>query len=229
MLLSEFHLSPRVSDGLAEVLNRTSGLILICGPAGAGKRTTAEACASEVGRRRPGLKVQRWDSSPEVSEQDLTLTEILGDPSSAISVCELAARSLVLAILRSGRSAGALDRLTDLGVSDEALLAARPAVVTQQLCRRLCTSCRVARPTFTPPGIDLPPTGGVVHEPQGCDLCSSGYLGHVPLLEILLSTPTWQPRKTDGLEHLATMRQDGIAKLACGLTSLAELLRVAAL
>jgi type II secretory ATPase GspE/PulE/Tfp pilus assembly ATPase PilB-like protein len=92
--------------------------------------------------------------------------------------------------------------------------------------------------TIEPPGSPLPVEPAVRYEPRGCRLCHQrGYQGRVGLFELFrieaqTRTLIVQRASADALRQLAlragmrTMRQDGLGKVAQGLTSPDEVDRV---
>src|SRR5437870_3767588 len=52
--LDDLGLPAEVRDGLSQVLDETSGALILSGPSGSGKTTTIYACLRELAARRPG-------------------------------------------------------------------------------------------------------------------------------------------------------------------------------
>src|SRR5499427_10537307 len=153
---------------------------------------------------------------------------------------------LVLTTLHTETAAAAVPRLLDLGVEGFLLKSTLRAVIAQRLVRQLCERCKV-RKTLAPADLAADPryaalgldAGESVHEPGGCERCGgSGYRGRLGVFEVLeLTEPI---RKLIGahtdsvtIDHAAieggmtTMVDDGAAKCRAGVTSAAEVLRVA--
>jgi len=153
---------------------------------------------------------------------------------------------LVLTTLHTETAAAAVPRLLDLGVEGFLLKSTLRAVIAQRLVRQLCERCKV-RKTLTPADLAADPryaalgldAGESVHEPGGCERCGgSGYRGRLGVFEVLeLSEPI---RKLIGAHTdsvtidqaaieggMTTMVDDGAAKCRAGVTSAAEVLRVA--
>jgi general secretion pathway protein E len=119
-------------------------------------------------------------------------------------------------------------------------------VVAQRLVRQLCDRCKRPK-TLTAADFAEDPRlgalglrrGEMFHEPCGCERCSgTGYRGRLGVFEILELSDEIREligEKTDGLKidraaigaGMTTMTDDGVAKCRAGLTSPAELLRVA--
>ncbi|MGJ4886756.1 GspE/PulE family protein [Bradyrhizobium sp. HKCCYLRH3099] len=155
---------------------------------------------------------------------------------------------LVLTTLHTENAAAAVPRLLDLGVEDFLLRSTLRAVIAQRLVRRLCDHCRSRRrlsaddlhadPRFQAVGLNA---GETVYEPAGCERCGgAGYRGRLGIFEILELDPEIRSMvhgKTDAgvidraamRSGMTTMLDDGLTKCRAGVTSVAEILRVATL
>jgi type IV pilus assembly protein PilB len=84
------------------------------------------------------------------------------------------------------------------------------------------------------------PDPAPIHEPVGCAACrSTGYRGRIGIYEMLTmseeierltaaSAPSAEIRRQARREGMRTMREDGVAKVLAGLTTLGELTRTVA-
>jgi general secretion pathway protein E len=153
---------------------------------------------------------------------------------------------LVLTTLHTETAAAAVPRLLDLGVEGYLLRSVLRGVIAQRLVRQLCERCKTARP-LAPADFTEDPrlaalgfkAGEIVQEPCGCERCGgTGYRGRLGVFELLeLSNELREliGERTDGLKidtmairsGMTTMLDDGVAKCRAGLTSPAEILRVA--
>ena len=153
---------------------------------------------------------------------------------------------LVLTTLHTESAAAALPRLLDLGVEAYLLRSTLRAVIAQRLVRQLCDRCKTPRMLTEVDLAEDPRLGGLgfrsgeaLQGPCGCERCGgTGYRGRLGVFELLeLSNEIREliGEKTDGLKidqtairnGMTTMIDDGVAKCRAGLTSPAELLRVA--
>lgn len=151
---------------------------------------------------------------------------------------------LVLSTLHTNTAAGALTRLEDMGIPRYLLTSTINGVLAQRLVRRLCPHCKQAheldpilRQTS---GLDrfMPHGETKVYSAQGCQECShTGYRGRVAIHELLVmdsaihktilsgadATQLHQAARQQGM---LTLYEDGLRKVAAGMTSLDEVLRV---
>jgi len=149
---------------------------------------------------------------------------------------------LVLSTLHTNDAPGAVTRLIEMGVEPFLVGSAVDCVVAQRLARLLCEECK-RRTTLTSEvmrangfnvGLDLE-----AYEPVGCARCGgSGYKGRIGLYEVMWVSDTIrslavarEPAET--IMHAAVhegmmrLREDGLEKVRRGLTSIAEIARVA--
>ncbi|MGY3134409.1 general secretion pathway protein E [Bradyrhizobium sp. USDA 4503] len=153
---------------------------------------------------------------------------------------------LVLTTLHTETAAAAVPRLLDLGVEGYLLRSVLRGVIAQRLVRQLCERCKTARPLATADFAEDPRLAAlgfkadeIIQEPCGCERCGgTGYRGRLGVFELLeLSNELREliGERTDGLKidtmairsGMTTMLDDGVAKCRAGLTSPAEILRVA--
>jgi type IV pilus assembly protein PilB len=149
---------------------------------------------------------------------------------------------LVLSTLHTNDAPTAITRLTEMGIEPFLVGTAIDAVVAQRLARRLCDECKrrvmlpaeVLRANGFNVGLDLE-----CYEPVGCARCGgTGYKGRIGLYEVMTISETIRQmavaRDTaDAIAHEAVregmmrLREDGLEKVRRGVTSIAEIARVA--
>ncbi|MEW5800854.1 MAG: ATPase, T2SS/T4P/T4SS family, partial [bacterium] len=150
---------------------------------------------------------------------------------------------LVFSTLHTNDSAGAITRLHDMGVEPYLVASSVIAILAQRLVRVLCPKCK--KPTHPDPvslekiGLtlnDLPE--GVVYTSHGCSSClHTGYRGRTGIYELLaiddevrraiMNRAEAGSIKKIGLKRgMTSLRQDGACKVASGLTTIEEVLRV---
>jgi general secretion pathway protein E len=153
---------------------------------------------------------------------------------------------LVLTTLHTETAAAAVPRLLDLGVEAFLLKSTLRAVIAQRLVRILCDRCRKKRmltghdvasdPRYVALGIAV---GETVNEPAGCERCGgTGYRGRTGIFEVLemsdalrdfIGSGSGAHSIDDAARRggMTTMVDDAVAKCRAGITSIAEVLRVA--
>jgi type II secretory ATPase GspE/PulE/Tfp pilus assembly ATPase PilB-like protein len=148
---------------------------------------------------------------------------------------------LVLSTLHTNDAAGAVSRLVNMGVPAHLVAGTRITVAAQRLVRRICEKCRKEVP---PPSrelfrdLSLLPAGTTFYEGAGCDACrGTGYAGRIGVYEIFtvseemeriilagaLSADIRRAAEADGM---TTLRRAALLRLAQGLTTVEEVLRV---
>lgn len=150
---------------------------------------------------------------------------------------------LVLSTLHTNDAPTAVSRLLDLGVPYYLIRATMLGVMAQRLVRRLCPKCKEKMPVDAKAWSSLTApwkvnTPEFVFKPVGClDCRNTGYHGREGIYEILTMSPAVKSlvdEKTDlaALRHQAmregmrTLRLSGAQKVAQGLTTIEEVLRV---
>ncbi len=149
---------------------------------------------------------------------------------------------LVLSTLHTNDAPTAITRLIEMGIEPFLVGSAVDCIVAQRLARMLCAECKrrttVSAEVMRANGFDL----GVdleCYEPVGCARCGgTGYKGRIGLYEVMWVSDTIRAmcvaRETaDAIAHAAVhegmmrLREDGLEKVRRGLTSIAEVARVA--
>jgi type IV pilus assembly protein PilB len=149
---------------------------------------------------------------------------------------------LVLSTLHTNDAPGAVTRLIEMGIEPFLVGSAVDCVVAQRLARLLCVECKrrttikseVMRANGFNVGLDLE-----AYEPVGCARCGgSGYKGRIGLYEVMWVSDTIRAlavarEPSETIAHAAVhegmmrLREDGLEKVRRGLTSIAEIARVA--
>ncbi len=176
--------------------------------------------------------------SPDI----ILVGEIRDQETAKIAIESALTGHLVLSTLHTNDAPSAITRLTEMGVEPFLTSSAVDCVLAQRLARRLCSDCKVeTRPPDDVlisagfPADDLP---DAVFEPGGCARCgATGYRGRVGVHEVMMLTEeisrltvaeatSDEIKKAAVEEGMLTLRQDGLAKVAGGMTSIEEVLRV---
>jgi type IV pilus assembly protein PilB len=147
---------------------------------------------------------------------------------------------LVLSTLHTRDAPSALGRLIDMGIEPFLISSAIDCVVAQRLVRMLCVHCK--QPSKAPQSL-LAEYGlyeSEAFEPVGCSRCAvTGYHGRIGIYEVMsiteeLRTLVLERASVDEIAAAAArqgmrrMREDGIAKVRSGQTSIAEIERLTA-
>ncbi|MCL2336795.1 MAG: GspE/PulE family protein [Firmicutes bacterium] len=170
--------------------------------------------------------------------------EIRDRETAAIAVRAAITGHLVLSTLHTNDAPGAITRLIDMGIEPFLVASSVLCVVGQRLVRLLCPHCRETLPLA--PGapervfINAGPEEKIeTQQGRGCDKCGqTGYRGRLPIQDLLVMTPGLRSLITGNVptgilrqkaleDGMITMKQDGLAKAALGLTSIQEVMRVA--
>lgn len=150
---------------------------------------------------------------------------------------------LVLSTLHTNDAASSLTRLLDMGVEPYLVASSLTGVLAQRLVRVLCPYCRQGYEPlheeiemFKPLKPFKPELS--LHRGVGCDRCrNSGYLGRTGIFELLIIDSDIRRMivsRTDSKtiseyavsKGMKTLYMDGLSKIASGITTIEEVLRV---
>ncbi|OGK55760.1 hypothetical protein A3J15_03760 [Candidatus Roizmanbacteria bacterium RIFCSPLOWO2_02_FULL_38_10] len=159
---------------------------------------------------------------------------------------------LVLSTLHTNDAATALPRLTDMKVEPFLVSSTVNVIIAQRLIRKICDNCRIS---YLIPEAELSKFFSTdvinrhflsiatqkeirIYKGSGCKIChNTGYSGRIGIFEVLEVSPNIKKmivEKADSdviikaaiEEGMTTMLDDGIEKIAEGLTTIEEVLRV---
>lgn len=203
-----------IRDRLKQLLSRTTGALLITGPAGSGKSTTAYACLRQIVQDSQGGRsvltledpievavsgVSQSQANPAAGftlaaglrsllRQDpevILVGEVRDHETATIAIQASLTGQLVLSTFHAGSAATAISRLSDMGIEPYMLRSGIIGVLTQRLVRKLCECKQPITDTSQYLGFNV----SAASQATGCDRCfSTGYKGRIPLAELLTTT-----------------------------------------
>jgi type IV pilus assembly protein PilB len=186
------------------------------------------------------------------ADPDIVLIGEIRDKETATIAIEAALTGhLVLSSLHTNDAPSAITRLVEMDVETFLVASAIDAVVAQRLARKLCEKCKEA---YRPEPVELSQAGfgeeeldqigEIFRAPDNretkneCKVCSgTGYRGRIGLYEVMLRSEeierlTVERSSADAIRAVAirqgmqTLRDDGLAKVRAGITSIEEVTRV---
>ncbi len=147
---------------------------------------------------------------------------------------------LVLSTLHTNDAPSSITRLINIGVEPFLIGGAVNACLAQRLVRKICPHCKAE---FMPDGdiadaLAMQGISGPLFKGDGCDKCrGTGYAGRLGLYELLVINDNLRDaiarnpsvtefRRMCVEQGMTTLRADGFQKVAAGLTTVDEILRV---
>ncbi len=184
------------------------------------------------------------------ADPDVVLIGEIRDQETAFIAAEAALTGhLVLSTLHTNETAGTPMRLIEMGIEPYLVTSSLSGVLAQRLARRLCLHCREP---YVADSAELEAAGWTesemamlssdlkLYRAVGCQACANtGYRGRTALGEVMLMSEEIERliinrASTDALQRTAVeqgmirLRQDGVNKVAMGITTFEEVLRVVA-
>jgi type IV pilus assembly protein PilB len=181
------------------------------------------------------------------SDPDVVMVGEVRDGETAKMAIEAALTGhFVLSTLHTNDAPAAITRLQEMGVEPFLTGAAVTGVLAQRLARRLCSNCaEMYQPSAddmikarVSPDVAAASDGMVFYRKRGCPRCGqTGYKGRIGIYQLMvmteeLQTLAAQKATREDLERAAlevgmrSLWDDGLAKVAAGLTTVEELARV---
>ncbi|MFO7749064.1 MAG: type II secretion system ATPase GspE [Desulfobacteraceae bacterium] len=262
--LSEFGISQRNLETFERLIHLNNGIVLVTGPTGSGKTTTLYSALSTINapdkniitiedpveynlkgigqiqvNSKTGVTFAMGLRSIVRQDPDVILVGEIRDLETAeIAIQSALTGHLVFSTLHTNDSAGAITRLTDLGVEPYLITSSVKAVIAQRLVRRLCSHCKEKEILDEAEQKSLGLARQTVFKAKGCSRCfHTGYAGREAIFEILELDDTLKKiilNTSDANEIMAAalakgmrrLRQNGIEKVLKGVTTVEEVLRV---
>lgn len=262
-----------------EAIAKPYGIIISTGPTGSGKSTTLYAILNRISKPavnivtiedpveyeipginqcqiKPKIGFTFADGLRSILRQDpnvIMVGEVRDTETASMATHAALTGHLVLTTLHTNDAAGALPRLTNMGVEPFLITSSINLIIGQRLVRRICPKCReeikITANLRTqieeelvkiPESKDAPQKNNSpykFYQGRGCQECNQGYRGRLGIFEVLSvgnkiedmvigrssSSEILKQAQTEGM---ITMRQDGLLKATEGLTTLDEVIRV---
>ena len=266
--LASLGLDPIAEKALRYGIAQPHGILLVTGPTGSGKTTTLYSCLQDL--NRPDVNIITCEDPVEYQieginqvqmhdeiglsfsaalrsilrqDPDIVLVgEIRDSITAEIAVKAALTGHLVLSTLHTNDAAGAVTRLTDMGIEPFMLGSCLVLTQAQRLYRRLCPFCkketevaeevlnmnRIPRELFK---------GRTLYAPVGCPRCTNGFKGRGAIMEVLLVNNTMREailrrqtteelREKARQEGMVSLKDAGLLRVAEGLTSIEAALAV---
>ena len=257
-----------VFNGVQEIIRRPNGIFIVTGPTGSGKTTTLYSGLRII--NTPDVKILTAEDPVEYEiegimqvpvnplvgltfaaalrsflRQDpdvIMVGEIRDLETAQIAIQASLTGHLVLSTLHTNDAAGAVTRLTDMGVEPFLIASTLEAVLAQRLVRRVCSTCKTAYE----PAPELLAQLGVARASvgdrqffygRGCPSCTqSGYRGRLGIYEWLRMSeavrdlvaqraPTLVIRQKALEQGMRTLRDDGLRAIFDGHTTIEEVVK----
>jgi len=224
------------------------GMILVVGPTGSGKTTTLYSVINQLNDQKKkiitiedpveyktrGLCQMQVNHKIGVTfasglrhivrqDPDIILVGEIRDRETAdIAINAALTGHLVLSTLHTNDAVGAVTRMLDMGVENFLVSSALFGVLSQRLVRKICPQCRGK---------------GTLGNGHKCKRCNgSGYKGRCGIFELLIVNDELRAAinrnvSSNELQEIATrsgmttLKEDGLAKVAAGITTNEELNR----
>jgi type II secretory ATPase GspE/PulE/Tfp pilus assembly ATPase PilB-like protein len=167
--LTQLGMRDKVRDQIHGIVQQPHGMLIVCGPTGAGKSTTLYACLNEIDRYQRNVitienpvecqvsNVTQIEVNPKAGktfatelrsilrqDPDVIMVGEIRDQETAEISCQAAQTGhIVFTTVHANDTVTALVRMIDLQVSPTTLASAISAILGQRLVRLLCPKCKV--------------------------------------------------------------------------------------
>lgn len=267
-------------QNLMEAIQKPFGVCLATGPTGSGKSTTLYAILNRIAtpnvnvvtledpveyemkginqsQIRPKIGFTFAEGLRSVLRQDpniIMVGEIRDGETANMATQAALTGHLVLSTLHTNDAAGAIPRLTNMGIEPFLITSSLNVAIGQRLVRKICPHCK--KEVSLPPGFKMQIESDIqrlsqinatdagrlpkeikFYQGMGCPQCGGkGYQGRVGIYEVLTMTeaigdltlkhaPNSEIQAQAQKEGMLTMYEDGLIKVVNGITTLDEVLR----
>lgn len=214
--IEEIGFSKENLEKVRALMRRSSGLVIISGPASSGKSTTMCATVNDIQSAEKNIisienpiefKLEFASQVPTSNDKSFTfadafraaikqnpnvimLSEVRDSESCSVAAEAALTGNLVVSTLLASDTFGSIYRLLNLGILPYWLASTLNGIVYQQLVRKICENCREEyKPTIE----DEPLIRNLASAPEkffrgkGCELCDgTGYRGRTAIHEVLV-------------------------------------------
>ena len=209
-------LETAVIQSLRSIIHQPHGMLLVCGPTGSGKTTTAYAAISEIDAlsrnivtiedpiecRLPNISQTGVNPSANLTFAQILRSLLRQDPDVMLvgeirdqETADIAMRAaltghFVFSTMHANDAAASISRLLDLGIDTTLIQSALSAVLAQRLIRVLCDQCKEPydAPAEFRERMSIPATQPItIYRKKGCEACQGkGYKGRTAVSELIL-------------------------------------------
>jgi type IV pilus assembly protein PilB len=265
--IGELGLDPESLKIFRNALDEPQGMILVTGPTGSGKTRTLYSALSELNKPQYNIVTVEDPIEFELGginqvqvksdigftfaaalrsilrqDPDIVMIGEMRDQETAhIGVEAALTGHQVLSTLHTNDAAGAVTRLTDMGIEPFLTTSSLSLAIAQRLLRRICPACKEAQKVSDKiwEQMRLDPkkeSQFTYYKGRGCDRCKQkGYSGRCAVLEMIpmndeirlmvIERKSSNEIKTVALKHgMRTLRMNGILKAREGITTLEEVM-----
>ncbi len=252
------------------IIRKPYGMLLVTGPTGSGKTTTLYASLNKLNSPekkiitiedpieyqlhgvnqihvKPQIGLTFANGLRSIVRQDpdiIMIGEIRDAETAEIAIQAALTGHMVFSTVHTNDAAGAIARLSDMGIEHYLMASALVGVLAQRLVRKICHHCKkdvnISNKNLDELGSEVAKIleGNQIFEGKGCEKCNhTGYRGRVGIYELLLiheevhdmilqKTSSIHIKEKARLLGMRTLREDGWQKVKEGITSISEIYRV---
>ena len=235
--LAELGFNETITQGLADIVKHSHGIILVTGPTGSGKSTTLHACLQQVAtpekniitiedpveykadnvnqiqvNTKAGLTFASGLRSILRQDPDIIMVGEIRDKETAqIAIQAALTGHLVFSTLHTNNATASITRLIDMGIERFLIASSLLGVLAQRLVRTLCPHCKIEDTVAEEYATELDiPKGAIIYKAHACPMCNyTGYIGRVAIGEFFAMDDDFQALlKETNNDH--TLRQSVI-------------------
>jgi type IV pilus assembly protein PilB len=250
MPLTALGMTERQLSAMQHALQQPQGLIIVTGPTGSGKTATLYSALQRLNQIEKNILtvedpveiemdgLHQVNVHPRIGldfsavlraflrqDPDIIMVGEIRDAETAkIAVQAAQTGHLVLSTLHTNNAVDTIKRLLAMDIAPYQLAGALSLIVAQRLVRKLCSHCQT--------------TTEMINKQLNCEHCHQGYQGRTGIFEVVPVTNSVSQlllSQSDlvmienqlHLEQHTSLLESGLLKVEAGITSYAELIRVA--